>query len=72
MSLFDSLGNKNKQQQGNPQQALASLKNDPVGVLKQAGYNIPSEIAGNPSAMIQYLVSSGQIPKTRLQMFIKR
>lgn len=72
MSLFDSLGNKNQQQQGNPQQALASLKNDPVGVLKQAGYNIPSEIAGNPSAMIQYLVNSGQIPKTRLQMFIKR
>lgn len=72
MSLFDSLGSKSTQQQGNPQQALASLKNDPVGVLKQAGYNIPADISGNPSAMIQYLVNTGQIPKTKLQMFIKR
>lgn len=60
------------QQQMNPQEAIARLRNDPVGVLKQAGYSVPAEIANNPAAMIQHLINSGQIPKSRLQMFARR
>lgn len=60
------------QQQMNPQQAIAKLKSDPVGMLKQAGYNIPEEIASNPMAIVQHLVNSGQIPKSRLQALAKK
>lgn len=56
-----------QQQQMNPQQMLEQLKNNPIAMLKQAGFNVPDGIAGNPMAMIQHLVQSGQIPKSRLQ-----
>lgn len=60
------------QNQMNPQQAIAKLKRNPGEMLKQAGYNVPDEITGNPAAMIQYLVNSGQIPHSRLQAFAKK
>jgi hypothetical protein len=66
-------GEKSAQQsQMNPQQAISQIKSDPVGFLKQSGYNIPAEIAKNPAAIIQHLVNSGQIPKSRLQMYARR
>lgn len=71
MSMFETLGKQN-QPQMNPQQMISELKSDPVGVLKQAGYNIPENLANNPMAMIKHLVNSGQIPKSRLQAFAKR
>lgn len=55
--------------QNQPQVTLQDLRNDPVNVIKQFGYNVPAEIANNPIAMIQHLVSSGQIPQSRLQQF---
>lgn len=55
--------------QNQPQVTLQDLRNDPVNVIKQFGYNVPAEIANNPIAMIQHLVSSGQIPQSRLQKF---
>lgn len=61
MSLFDQLGS---QTPSNPMQMLQQLKSDPVGVLKKAGYNIPSGISG-PQQMIQYLMNSGQLPMSR-------
>lgn len=75
MSMFENLGKsgQNQQvQQMNPAQAISQLKQNPASFLKQAGYNIPAEIAGNPAAIIQHLVNSGQIPKSRLQMFARR
>lgn len=65
-------GKTEQQTQMNPQQMLAQLKSDPIGMLKQAGYNVPNEISNNPSAMIQYLVRSGQVPINRLQAFTKK
>lgn len=48
------------------QQAFSQLKSNPVGFLKQAGYNVPEELASNPMAIAQHLIQSGQIPRTRL------
>lgn len=70
--LFNGEKSAQQQNQMNPQQAISQIKSDPVGFLKQSGYNIPAEIAGNPAAIIQHLVNSGQIPKSRLQMFARR
>jgi hypothetical protein len=55
-----------------PQQAIAKLKSDPVGMLKQAGYNVPDGIANDPNAMIQHLMQSGQVPQNRLQAIMQR
>ena len=70
--LIQRNGNAPVQGKADPRQALAQLKSDPVGMLKQAGYNVPDETAGNPMAMIQHLITSGQIPKSRLEAFIKK
>jgi hypothetical protein len=59
MSLFDKLNG----QQMNMQQ----LQNDPVGMAKQAGYNIPQNLAGNPQAMVQHLIQTGQVSNPMLQ-----
>lgn len=65
-----------QQQQINPQQAMQQLRADPVGMLKQAGFNVPDNLASDPNGMIQHLVQSGQVPQTRLtqimQMFGRR
>ena len=67
MSLFDSLGNSAAPQTSDPQQALQRLKSDPSSTLRQAGYNIPSGM-NNPGQIINYLLQSGQINNSRLQM----
>lgn len=55
-----------QQNQMTMQQAIAQIKSDPVGTVKQLGYNVPQDISNDPAAMIQYLVRSGQVPKSRL------
>ena len=58
MSLFDKV---------NGQPDLRQLQQDPVGMAKQAGYNIPQNLAGNPQAMVQHLIQTGQIGGPKLQ-----
>ena len=60
MSLFDKLN-------GSPQVNLQQLQNDPIGMAKQAGYNIPQNLAGNPQAMVQHLIQTGQVSNPMLQ-----
>ena len=60
MSLFDKLN-------GNPQMNMQQLQNDPIGMAKQAGYNIPPNLAGNPQAMVQHLIQTGQVGGPMLQ-----
>ncbi len=50
----------------NPLQMLQQLKNDPVGMLKQAGLNVPAGMS-DPRQILNHLVQSGQIPQARLQ-----
>lgn len=68
MSLFDSLGKKTTPQRApDPRQMLQQLKSNPASTLKQAGLNIPEDM-NNPGQIIDYLLSSGQVNNSRLQM----
>lgn len=58
MSLFDRMGQTGQLQQ---------LKNDPAGMARQAGYSIPSNLMGNPQAMVMHLIQSGQVGGPALQ-----
>jgi len=59
MSLFDKI------QGGQPN--LQQLQQDPIGMARQAGYNIPQNLANNPQAMVQHLIQSGQVGGPKLQ-----
>ena len=59
MSLFDKV-------HGN-QPNLQQIQRDPIGMARQAGYNIPENLAGNPQAMVQHLIQSGQVSNPMLQ-----
>lgn len=66
MSLLDRLSG----QQQNPQQILQQLQQDPAGMLKQKGLNIPAGMK-NPQQIVNHLISSGQIPNARLQQVLQ-
>jgi len=63
MSIFDKVSGQGAGNQMNLQQ----LQQDPIGTARQAGYNIPKQLAGNPQAMVQHLLQSGQIGGAKLQ-----
>lgn len=60
MSLFDKMN-------GQPQTNMQQLQQNPIGMAKQAGYNIPENLAGNPQAMVQHLIQTGQVSNPMLQ-----
>jgi len=59
--LYQSFGAQAVPTQQNPREQALSL-------LKQRGIQIPDGISGNPQAIIQHLMKSGQIPQGRLNM----
>ena len=56
--LYQAMGTTPQQ---NPKDAAMNL-------LRQRGIQVPDSIAGNPNAIIQHLMQSGQVPSGRLQM----
>ena len=68
MGVFENLGQK--PQRLNPMQMLRQLRSNPVGVLKQAGYNIPYGM-NSPQQMVSYLLQSGQVPQARYQQAVQ-
>ena len=64
MSLFDKL---NGQPAAGQQPSMQDLQKDPIGMARQAGYNIPRNLAGNPQAMVQHLIQTGQVGGPKLQ-----
>ena len=46
---------------------MRQIQSDPVGAARKAGYQIPQEIAGDPKAMVQHLIMTGQISNPLLQ-----
>ena len=60
MSIFDRLN-------GQPQMNMQQLRNDPIGMARQAGFDIPQNLAGNPQAMFRHLMQTGQIQNPMLQ-----
>ena len=61
MSIYDKLNG------GNMQSQLQQLQRDPLGMARQAGYQIPDNLAGNPQAMVQHLIHTGQVSSPLLQ-----
>lgn len=60
MSLFDKVSGKR-------QMTMQDIMHDPVGAGKEAGYNVPPNLAWNPQAMVQHLIQSGQVSNPMLQ-----
>lgn len=64
MGLFNRIGNQGQQQQ---QLTVQQIRQDPIGMAKQRGFDIPDNLAGNPKGMVQHLIKSGQIGGQKLQ-----
>ena len=64
MSIFDRLNNGGAMP---PQMNMQQLQSDPIGAAKRAGFNIPENLAGNPQAMVQHLIQTGQVSNPMLQ-----
>lgn len=79
MGIFDSLSGSNPQIQNgsriqsrrqNPMQMLMQLKRNPGTILRQSGFNIPSNVhdPGDGSGYMQYLRETGQIDDGMLSL----
>jgi len=66
VSIFDSLRGR----QTSPQDAMAQLRQDPAGMIKQAGYNVPDNLAGNPQATVMHLIQTGQVSSPLMQRIL--
>lgn len=70
MSLFNSLGNGNPQQ--NQQQIYQNFRNDPAGFMKDHGINVPQGVnMQDPGAILNSLMQSGQINNQRYQQALQ-
>ena len=63
MSLYDKVNGR----QASIQEQLQQLRKDPLGMAKQAGYQIPENLANDPRAMFQHLMQTGQIKNPLMQ-----
>ena len=52
---------------GYSQEQLQEIQRDPRAMAQKAGWNIPDEIMGNPKAMVQHLINTGQVGGPILQ-----
>lgn len=66
-SLFNQLmgGNAGAGLAGAIMQMLPGIRQNPLGALTSAGYNIPNNLA-NPAQIIQHLMQTGQINQGQL------
>lgn len=53
------------QQAGSPMQMLQQLQQNPLGILRQRGYNLPDNMS-DPRAIIQHLLNSGQVSQQQV------
>lgn len=49
------------------QEQITKVKNDPIGMGKEKGYDIPTELSNDPQAMVQHLIMTGQVANPLLQ-----
>lgn len=59
MSIYDRMTNR--------QPTMQDIQRDPVGIGRQAGYQIPDNIGNNPQAIFQHLMQTGQITSPVMQ-----
>ena len=55
----------------NAQDALRELKSNPAQLIKQAGYNVPANIANNPQAAVMHILQSGQVSNPMMNMLMR-
>jgi len=55
----------------NTQDALRELKSNPSQLIRQAGYNVPANIANNPQAAVMHLLQSGQVSNPMMNMLMR-
>ena len=49
----------------NMMQMLTQLKNNPMALLQQAGFNVPANM-NSPQEIIQHLMNSGQVNQSQV------
>lgn len=52
----------------NVQDAMGQLQANPAAMIRQAGYNVPDEAAGNPQAAVMHLIQTGQVGGPMMRM----
>lgn len=52
MDMFNNPANRERLQQ---------IRNDPIGMARQAGFEVPEELANDPKAIVMHILDSGQI-----------
>lgn len=62
MNPFNALGMIGN----NPMAILQQLRSNPLGFLRQRGFNVPDNIT-DPNAIIQHLMNSGQISQNQYE-----
>lgn len=50
----------------NPMQMLQALKSNPVQFLMQRKFNIPANVASDPTAILNHLLQTGQISQDQV------
>ena len=70
--LFNALNGLNgmrmpQQQRPNLFQAFQQFRQNPGQYLSNAGLNIPQEMMNNPNAILNHLLSSGQVSNQKYQ-----
>ena len=79
MGIFDFLsgglpqiqnGSRNQTRRQHPMQMLMQLKRNPGAILRQSGFNIPSNVRdpGDGSGYMQYLRETGQVDDGMLNL----
>lgn len=68
--LNGSQGTASPQGYNNPMQMLQALRNDPVGLLRGRGLNIPDGMT-NPQQIINHLLQSGQVPQSKYAQLLQ-
>lgn len=64
--FFSALGGNNMSGMNNPIRMLQQLKENPMMFLMQRNMNVPQNIANDPNAIIQHLLSTGQINQNQV------
>ena len=49
---------------------LQQLRNNPQQFVQQAGWNIPTEIMGDPQKMVMHLIQTGQVGGPAVQRIL--
>lgn len=66
--LFQSMvGSIPQQIPQDMQNSMQQLQSNPIQMIRNAGYQVPDEIAGDPRATVMHLMQTGQIGGAAMQ-----